>query len=216
MWLFTTGGFLSAVEHRDDKNMLMVRARDKQSLETMLEGIELAGAAEGKETEKLEIVQKLPSDYPWRVEVTKATFALFVQHEIMNYLNYHNFKSAVTEIRGNKWHNAAMNVWVDMLAVSDVPDTNHYGPYQGGLGSTFLARDIDEELHEAYSDLRGSEDDEDLDYTQYVTFGDPQIEKEIAEAEELERYWDPRTGEIIDAEVIEDARAEIDARAEKE
>ena len=215
MWLFTTGGFLSAVEHRDDNTMLMVRARDKQSLETMLEGIEVAGAAAGQEKVELKIIQKLPSDYPWRVEVSKATFALFVQHEIMNYLNYHNFKSAVTEIRGQKWHNAAMNVWVDMLAVSDVKDTNHYGPYQGGLGSTFLARDIDEDLHEAYQDLRGSED-EDLDYMQYVTYGDPEIEREIAEAEAMDRYWDPRTGDIIDAEVIEEAKAEIDARSEKE
>lgn len=125
MWIWTSGGFLSAVEHRDDSSKLMVRARDRESLEVMVDGAELAGKAAGVD-EKLEIIQKLPSDYPWRVEISKATFALYLQYEVMNYLNYHNFKNALTETRGQKWHDAAMSVWTDMLAVTDSKD-NLYG-----------------------------------------------------------------------------------------
>lgn len=163
MWIWTTGGFLSAVEHRDDSSKLMVRARDKQSLETMIQGVELAGKAAGTEYEALEIVQKLPSDYPWRVEISKATFAIYVQHEIMNYLNYHNFKSALTAYRGEQWHKAAMNVWTDMLAVTDSPDNlygasnktyNDYRSYPEVWDEFDLPEDhIDEEIRASYAEL---------------------------------------------------------------
>ena len=33
MWLFTETGFVSAVRHREDPDLLVVRARDRQSLE---------------------------------------------------------------------------------------------------------------------------------------------------------------------------------------
>lgn len=161
MWVFTTGGFVSAVEHRDDKDKVMVRARDKQSLQTMIEGIELAGAAAGDDLTGLEIVKKTPSDYPWRVEMLKATFALFLVHETMNYLNYHNFKNGLTETRGEKWHKAAMNVWVDMLAVSDTKEGTNYGTndhWNGGSGgyaglAAWEERAVDEGLAESYAEL---------------------------------------------------------------
>jgi len=169
MWIWTTGGFLSAVEHRENKSILMVRARDRASLETMIEGVELAGQAAGQQTETLEIIQKEPSDYPWRVVISKATFALFVTHEIMNYLNYHNFKSALTAYRGETWHKAAMNVWVDMLAVTDTDKGIHqyssFGPIEGhGFGESEYqdwaeARDLDEELSAGYQELEDMGED---------------------------------------------------------
>lgn len=172
MWLFTTGGFLSAVEHRDNADMLVVRARDKQSLETMIEGIELAGTAAGKDLSGLEIVQKTPSDYPWRVELSKATFALFAVNEIMNYLNYHNFKNAVTESRGDTWHKAAMNVWVDMLAVADSGDgtgTNYpkmpNGTYASSHGTysgygAWSDEYLNETLEKSYEEIVGMNSDD--------------------------------------------------------
>jgi hypothetical protein len=120
MWIFTTGGFVSAVQHRDNPDMVMVRARDKESLETMLEGIELAGTANDEVFEKPEIVS-VPGDYRWRVTVSKATFAVFVQFEILNYLNYANYKDALTKVRGETWHRATMGVWTSMLQVDDGP-----------------------------------------------------------------------------------------------
>ena len=40
MWVFTTGGFVSAVEHRDNPDLVMVRARDEQSLKTIADKAE--------------------------------------------------------------------------------------------------------------------------------------------------------------------------------
>lgn len=129
MWLITTGGFVSAVQDPKNEDGVVVRARDKKSLETMLEGITLAGAAAEKDSELHdaslyrvgEIVTGQGTDYRWRTKMSKATFAIFVQYEVMNFLTYSNFKNALTESRGDVWHDAAMNVWVDMLAVDDGP-----------------------------------------------------------------------------------------------
>lgn len=131
MWIFTTEGFISAVQDRKDEDKVVVRARDKKSLEAMLQTIELAGeainrdAADGVEPVEFgpyEIVTGLGTDYRWRVSgIDKGTFALFMQFEIMNFLGYSNFKDALTKSRGRVFHDAAMSVWVDMLAVDDGP-----------------------------------------------------------------------------------------------
>lgn len=121
MWVFTSGGFVSAVQHRDNEDLVMVRSRDRKSLETMLEGIELAGQAEGEAVELPEIVS-VPGDYRYRVTVSKTTFVLFLGFEVLNYLTYDNFKNALTAARGKEWHDAAMGVWVKMLAVDDVKE----------------------------------------------------------------------------------------------
>jgi hypothetical protein len=133
MWIFTTEGFISAVQDPNKDDCVQVRARDKKSLESMLQSIELAGeainadAAEGVEPVVFgpyEIVTGKGTDYRWRVQgLDKGTFALFMQFEILNYLSYKNYKSALTASRGQKYHDAAMNVWVDMLAVDDGPRT---------------------------------------------------------------------------------------------
>lgn len=131
MWIFTTEGFISAVQDKKNDDAVVVRARDKKSLEAMLATIELAGeainrdAAEGAEAVVFgpyEIVTGLGTDYRWRVSgIDKGTFALFMQFEIMNFLQYGNYKTALTASRGRVYHDAAMNVWVDMLAVDDGP-----------------------------------------------------------------------------------------------
>lgn len=131
MWIFTTEGFISAVADKKDPDKLVIRARDKKSLESMLQTIELAGEAINADAEEgveavefgpFEIVTGQGTDYRWRVSgMDKGTFALFMQFEIMNFLSYTNYKDALTESRGEKYHRAAMNVWVDMLAVDDGP-----------------------------------------------------------------------------------------------
>jgi hypothetical protein len=141
MWIITTGGFVSAVEHRDNKDLVMVRARDRQSLQTMIEGIELAGNAINAEGVKHEIEQDLvpvssdTADYRWRVTVSKATFALWLQFEVLSYLNYPNFKSALAKHRGSDFSRAAHRVWDDMQLVSD--GTQVYG--QVGVGGKRIA-----------------------------------------------------------------------------
>lgn len=126
MWIFTTGGFVSAVEHRDDKKKVMVRARDKQSLEEMLSGITKEFQESGGKTEEeaKALVAEWPiysvvGDYKWRAVVPKSAFAMFLVYETMNYVNYSNFKSKLTATRGTKWHDVAMKVWSAMFGIED-------------------------------------------------------------------------------------------------
>lgn len=125
MWVFTTGGFTSAVEHRDDKKSVMVRARDKKSLEEMLSGIEKGFVEAGKtEAEAAEMVKDwkiyaVLGDYKWRVVVPKSAYATYLVYEAMTYVNYSNFKSKLTATRGQKWHDVAMKVWSAMFGIED-------------------------------------------------------------------------------------------------
>lgn len=131
MWIFTSAGFVSAVESPTDEDMLQVRARDRESLRHMIEGIRLAGKADGEDydADNMKILTKEFSDYPWRVFVSKSTFAIWLQFETLNYLNYKNYKNALTEVRGKQWHDAALNVWVDMLAVEEKDEQADSRPY---------------------------------------------------------------------------------------
>lgn len=131
MWIFTTEGFISAVQDKKDDEKLVIRARDRAALESMLQTIELAGEAINRDAEDgvepvefgpYEIETGKGTDYRWRVAgMDRGTFALFMQFEIMNFLHYTNYKDALTKSRGRVYHDAAMNVWVDMLAVDDGP-----------------------------------------------------------------------------------------------
>lgn len=114
MWVMFDRGFVSAVEDRDDKNVLRVRARDKMSLLNTLKVIKDSGHG----VEGLEIVEGIGTDYRWRVSMPKELFAVFVA-ETATSINYPNFKDRITKTRGQKWHDALMDVWVAMLAVND-------------------------------------------------------------------------------------------------
>jgi hypothetical protein len=131
MWIFTTEGFISAVQDKKDDEKLVIRARDRAALEAMLQTIELAGEAINRDAEDgvepvvfgpYEIETGKGTDYRYRVSnIDRGTFALFMQFEIMNFLHYTNYKDALTKSRGRVYHDACMNVWVDMLAVDDGP-----------------------------------------------------------------------------------------------
>jgi hypothetical protein len=161
MWVFTTGGFVSAVQHRDNPDLVMVRARDKQSLEIMIASVN--ARQELQLDPALEITTTLNADYPHRVTITKAQWIQFLTTETEDFLNYENFKSELDRVRGKKFHDAAMRVWVDMHAVEDVTrpkvrDRQHYtawGPasskYEGEEYPADLTtdRELDDLLAEA-------------------------------------------------------------------
>lgn len=125
MWLFIGDGFVSAVEDREDSGRLLIRARDRASLELLLDQIELAGAAEGPDgraVEKLvasDIVETPRADYRYRVAMTKETFAVVVQHYILNHLTYDNFKNHVEQVRGKVYHDILLDVWFDHRELDD-------------------------------------------------------------------------------------------------
>jgi hypothetical protein len=117
MWLFTQDGFVSTVENKKKPGTLMVRARDRQSLE-------LVSTLTGEE-----IVVSPGHDYAYRVFVTREQFAEFLVANAYA-IDYGNFKDRVWGTRGDVWHDAAGSVWAEMLAVTDEEArTNGYGIY---------------------------------------------------------------------------------------
>jgi hypothetical protein len=103
MWLFTNTGFVSAVSNGKD---LMVRARDRESLEPIAESA------------KTEILTSPQNDYPYRVIVTHEFFAKWVAHMATN-ITYKNFKSEAATTRGYDFAHPLMKVWSVMHEVED-------------------------------------------------------------------------------------------------
>lgn len=106
MWIFTETGFISAVQHRDNPELLVVRARDRLSLEP------LAAFAE------TEITTNPIADYPYRTIVGKGTFAAWTVDAI-DTLNYPNFKNQVAVTRGKSFASILGGVWSTMLSAED-------------------------------------------------------------------------------------------------
>ncbi len=106
MWIFTETGFVSAVRHYDDLNLVVVRARDAQSLEVLAELAETP-------------VEKTPeNDYPYRVSVKDETLKFWLSTTV-DMLDYTNFKSRVSVTRGDDYAHALMSVWTTMHEVED-------------------------------------------------------------------------------------------------
>lgn len=106
MWLFTETGFVSAVQHRDNDDLLVVRSRDRKSLEPL------------SKATTAEITTNAYSDYPYRVIVHKADFSTWVSEQI-KFLDYPNFKSQVAVTRGKKFAHTLGSVWATMLDAED-------------------------------------------------------------------------------------------------
>lgn len=104
MWIMTTRGFYSVVEHRDDSSKVMVRARCKKDIDALSE---LLPSAEPFELQT--------SDYAWRVVVPRAEW-IEALTEMSKQIDYDNFKNAVSS---PKHHDAYMNVWSDLLVLDD-------------------------------------------------------------------------------------------------
>jgi hypothetical protein len=106
MWLFTETGFVSAVAHFEDNDVLMVRARDRESLQGLakLAGVKISTTPE--------------ADYPHRVVVEKTLFQDWVAETITN-LNYPNYKSQVAKTRGHDFAAPLHDVWNVMHEVEE-------------------------------------------------------------------------------------------------
>jgi hypothetical protein len=108
MWLFTNTGFVSAVSNGKD---LMVRARDKESLESLAE------------ITTQEIISTPANDYPYRLIISHEIFAKWVSHMATG-ITYKNFKSEVAATRGYDFAHPLMKVWSAMHEVEDAGARN--------------------------------------------------------------------------------------------
>ena len=106
MWIFTETGFVSAVRHFSEKDKMVVRARDQQSLESFANYV------------GLEIHSTPSNDYPYRVLVADSLFATWLSKQTMA-VDYPNFKDRVHETRGHDFAGALMSVWSAMHQVED-------------------------------------------------------------------------------------------------
>jgi hypothetical protein len=106
MWIFTETGFVSAVANIDDDASLVVRSRDRQSLESL-------AALDGDQ-----IIVGAGSDYPYRLLCTRTVFTTWLASQV-SALDYPNFKSRVHDTRGDTWASALLDVWSAMCDVTD-------------------------------------------------------------------------------------------------
>lgn len=80
MWLFTTQGFYSVVEDRDDPRWLLVRARTREDL-----------AALGSQVEGLEVFESADADYRWRARLLREEWLAAIA-QLVHAVDYPNFK----------------------------------------------------------------------------------------------------------------------------
>lgn len=107
MWLFTTEGFVSVVKAHGSTDLLVVRGRDRISLE----GISAATQ---------EPILRTPDrDYPYRVVAPRDSVQSWISGAVRS-LDYDNFKNEVAAMRGHGFAHALMSVWSVMHEVEDV------------------------------------------------------------------------------------------------
>lgn len=114
MWLFTTKGFYSVVEHRDDPDKLLVRCRVKADMEALIEYMPWITPFEDK-----------TADYRYRAIVPRRDW-LSTMLELGDEIDYANFKKAVRKRQGPKREAVYMRVWTAMLSLQP-----RRGPFAG-------------------------------------------------------------------------------------
>lgn len=107
MWIFTTEGFVSAVQKPGDTD-LTVRARDERSLASL-------STAEG-----VSVIETPMADYPFRVIAARDVLGDWLVQQV-EVLDYSNFKSAVNQSRGWEYAHALSAVWSNMHQVTRLP-----------------------------------------------------------------------------------------------
>lgn len=107
MWLFTETGFVSVVQDRDDSNKMLVRARDKKSLQPFVDeyGVEILNVGR--------------SDYPHRVFINRTQFVDWLV-ETGESLSYDNYKNRVAKTRGYEFAGPLHDVWATMLQIEEI------------------------------------------------------------------------------------------------
>ena len=98
MWIFTSTGFVSAVVHRDVPDLIVVRARERESLTPL---IERTGA---------EVNPWEGSDYAFRIVVPRTEFTAWTAEQA-EAIDYTNFKSSAHRRRGGTFADVLHKVW---------------------------------------------------------------------------------------------------------
>jgi len=102
MWIFTTIGFISAAQDKQDKNAIQIRCRSEQDIDAIQQAFYEAGHSVQSPRETPD------ADYRWRMVVPKDAFLALILH-LGERVNYANFRHAAHEAgQGDK---PLMRVW---------------------------------------------------------------------------------------------------------
>ena len=107
MWIFTTQGFYSAVQHRDDPEKVIVRGRTPEDIEALKAQIPT-----------LEPFEDPSADYRYRAVVDKTEWVKAVE-VLAGSIDYPNFKSAVARLHGHQRAQVYGRVWGELLKLQD-------------------------------------------------------------------------------------------------
>lgn len=115
MWIFTTTGYISAVENQEDKRTLILRARVKNDLVRFKTQYmnDLAGAQGA-------ITFHRYNDYPYRLIVDKASFQVGLMNAVLD-IDYKNFKSAVAKVQGHERSTIYSRIWAVLIKLEVNP-----------------------------------------------------------------------------------------------
>jgi len=83
MWVASSSGFISVVQHLEKPDFLLVRARARKDLQSLFDDNRIFEIKE--------------ADYRYRIEVNKQEFAEIMVNQIKN-INYPNFKSHISTL----------------------------------------------------------------------------------------------------------------------
>ena len=116
MWLMTTRGFFSVVQHFDDAEKVLIRARALEDLESLCELAEevLDDASKGGLAADA-IIEMKEADYRYRLIADSEAWAE-VMRALMAEVTYPNFKNAVTERDPDRAH-IYTDVWATLLQI---------------------------------------------------------------------------------------------------
>lgn len=111
MWLATTLGFYSVVEHRNRSDAVLVRARVRADLERLLE----LDSQPSARPSTPDCIQSTPTaDYPYRVAMHKRRWQHLAEL-LTKGVDYDNFKSAVANRQGPERARLYHELWHRLL-----------------------------------------------------------------------------------------------------
>jgi len=122
MWVFTTHGFYSVVSTPDDPTVVLVRARDKDSLANLIGAVRVGdGMADYPEESILTTPYR---DYPYRLVMLRDDWVHYLEMYAYRDLTYTNFKDACKSAGFPKRKLGALGeVWYTMYSEwADRPD----------------------------------------------------------------------------------------------
>jgi hypothetical protein len=101
VWVFLNNAFVSAVQHRDNADLLVVRARVEGDLERFF-----------AEDQNLKVERTEDADYLFRTTIRKNLFAAALLNR-MTEIDYANFKDSIALEDADR-HGAYLRVWQAM------------------------------------------------------------------------------------------------------